>query len=130
MNTFIDINNRELISHALTKLKADSKPIWGKMTPQQMVEHLIDQVEHTNGKKIPTLDVPEDAAAEQKQIWIYTDIAIPHNVFLKVMDENYIHPTLDAAKAQLLQELADFDHYFNGTDRSVIHGGFGPMTYS
>ncbi|TSD67702.1 hypothetical protein FFF34_010030 [Inquilinus sp. KBS0705] len=129
MNKFIDITDRPAMRKAFTGLSADTQPVWGKMKPQQMVEHMIDQVEYTNGKKIPTLDVSPGDAAKSKQLWIYTDAEIPRNVFVKALDEVYRYPTLSRAIEQVFIELDDFDAYLKPPGTTAIHGGFGPMNH-
>jgi len=129
MNRFIDISNREEMKNAFANLTANAKPVWGNMTPQQMVEHMIDQVEHTNGKKIPTLDVSPEEAAKSKQLWIYTDVEIPRNVVLAVLP-GYIHPDLATAIHQLFIELDAFHEHFKQPGLTEIHGGFGHMDYN
>jgi hypothetical protein len=128
MNQFIDITDREEMRKAFAKLNADTTPIWGSMTAQQMVEHMIDQVEYTNGKKTPTLDVDIEDAAKSKQLWIYTDATIPKNIILGVLPK-YIHPGLAVAIDQLFIDLDIFDGHFKQPGHTEIHGGFGPMDY-
>ena len=77
MNKSIDINNREELRTLLLTLDGNTLPLWGKMTSQQMVEHLVDQVQWTNGKKIPTCDRSADEAEKRKRVMIYTDAQIP-----------------------------------------------------
>lgn len=64
----IEPQNREHLERLLLKLEKDSLPIWGKMTAQQMAEHLIDQVQYTNGKKIPYCEVTEQEAYKARQL--------------------------------------------------------------
>ncbi|NWG29648.1 MAG: DUF1569 domain-containing protein [Ignavibacteriaceae bacterium] len=55
----------EVYFEKLNQLKADQKPLWGKMTPQHMVEHLYKAVQssineisldvYTEERKIPVL---------------------------------------------------------------------------
>ena len=52
MSLFININNREQLKRLFLSIDANAQPLWGKMTPQQMVEHLVENVQYTNGKKI------------------------------------------------------------------------------
>src|SRR6202012_4440879 len=129
MNQSIDINNREELRSLLLSLDPGTTPLWGKMKPQQMVEHLVDQVQWTNGKKIPTCDVPAEKAERSKRVMIYTDALIPKNVFLGDLPENYQYPNIEAAINQLMTELDEFDHYFREPGIMCIHGGFGPMDH-
>nr|WP_294941417.1 hypothetical protein [uncultured Mucilaginibacter sp.] len=130
MSKFIDINDRSALRDALAKLSAATKPVWGKMTARQMVEHLIEQVEYTNGKKTATLDVPPEDAEKGKQAWVYSDIEIPRNVFLKVLSIDYLYPSLQTAIEQLFKELEGFDNYFRTSGATIIHGGFGPLNHA
>jgi oxepin-CoA hydrolase/3-oxo-5,6-dehydrosuberyl-CoA semialdehyde dehydrogenase len=110
-------------------LDSAAVPVWGKMTPQQMVEHLVDQVQWTNGKKIPTCDIYAEKAERSKQVMIYTDAQIPKNVILGDLPGNYEYPDIEAAINQLMTELDEFYHYFEEPGISCIHGGFGPMDH-
>jgi hypothetical protein len=130
MIRFIDINDRKTLRKALANLQPETKPVWGKMTAQQMVEHLIEQVEYANGKKVATLDVPPEDAEKGKQAWVYSDIEIPRNVFLKVLSINYLYPNLQTAIEHLFTELEGFDEYFGTPGATIIHGGFGPLNYA
>jgi len=94
-----------------------------------MVEHLIDQVQYTNGTKVPTCDVSEEEAYKRKRRGIYTDAEIPKNVVLGSLPEDLEYESMEAAINQLMAELEAFDHYFKEQGRTVLHGGFGPMNY-
>lgn len=129
MNHFLNINNRQQIKSLLLSLKADAVPLWGKMQAQQMIEHLVDQVQYTNGTKVPTCDVPQEEAHKRKQRAIYTDAEIPKNVVLGALPEYLEYESMEVAINQLMAELEEFDQYFKEPDRTVLHGGFGPMNY-
>ena len=129
MNRSVDITNREELRNLLLTLDAGAVPLWGNMKARQMVEHLVDQVQWTNGKKITTCDRPAEEAYQAKQYMIYTDAEIPKNIFLEALSENYLYASIEAAVDQLMQELADFDTYFKDPVTVSIHSGFGPMNY-
>ncbi|MBK0380613.1 DUF1569 domain-containing protein [Mucilaginibacter segetis] len=129
MNQFIDITDRAALLNLLSRLKPDTLPLWGKMTPQQMVEHMIRQVRFTNGKLKSTLDVPLAEAAKSKQLWIYTDAQIPRNVVLGTLPPQYEYADICDAINQLMQELDAFNTYFKTPDATAIHGGFGALTH-
>jgi hypothetical protein len=123
----VDITNRTSLRNLLLSLNPDTSPLWGNMKAQQMVEHLVDQVQWTNGKKIPTCDRPADEAHQRKMIMVYTDAQIPHNIFSGALPEQYQYFNIPAAVDALLQELDAFDQYFQQPNAIAIHGGFGPM---
>ncbi|MHB8208091.1 hypothetical protein [Mucilaginibacter sp.] len=130
MSTFININNREQLKELLLLIDADTKPLWGKMTPQQMVEHLIVSVEYTNGKKIGICDRSAEDALQAKQWGVYTDAEIPKNVILGTLPNEYSYASIELAIEQLMIELHNFDSYFKLSGITSVHGGFGPMNHN
>lgn len=130
MSKFININNREQLKTLLLSIPADAKPLWGKMQPQQMVEHLIDSVEYTNGKKIASCNFPVEHALRAKQKGVYTDDEIPKNVILGTLPDEYAYSGMGSAIEQLMLELNSFDAYFKTPGITSVHGGFGPMDHN
>jgi oxepin-CoA hydrolase/3-oxo-5,6-dehydrosuberyl-CoA semialdehyde dehydrogenase len=124
----IDISDRQQVHNLLLQLQPETPPRWGSFTARHMVEHLVEQVEYTNGKKFGTCDRPPEEAAEAKQIGVYTDSPIPKNIVLDPPPVGFRYPDISTAVAQLMQELADFDVYFQDPGATSVHGGFGPMT--
>lgn len=131
MATFIDITDSENLFHLLSGLKADTLPSWGRLRAQSMVEHLIENVQATNGKIMATLaESPEDALREKQQK-VLTDFIIPRNAggFSPDATKTTKYKDLDTAIKQLMEELQDFHEYFGVEGRTAIHPGFGPMNY-
>ncbi|WP_118976064.1 DinB family protein [Taibaiella koreensis] len=129
MTQFFDINNRTKLRELLLSLDPQATPVWGKMTPQQMIEHLVDQVEWTNGKKIPFCERPADEAYQSKMRMVYSDAEIGRNVVFNSLPEHYQYPDIPTAVDQLMNELEVFDRYFEQPGITAIHGGFGPMDH-
>jgi hypothetical protein len=130
MSKFIDINNRKELLRLFVALEPDAVPLWGKMKPQEMVEHLIDQVEYTNGKKIPTCDFPAAVAYQRKLKMLSSNAELPRNVFLGELPEQLIYPNIQIAILKLMKELDGFDEYFKSPGATAIHGGYGPMDHN
>ena len=129
MKPSVDITDRALLRNLLLSLNTDTTPLWGKMKAQQMVEHLVDQVQWTNGKKIPTCNRSPEEAYQRKMQMIYTDTQIPQNIFSGDLPEDYQYPSITAAIDALVRELDGFDQYFLTPGTVAIHGGFGPMNH-
>ena len=129
MPAFINTTNREELHSLLLSLSSTAVPLWGKMKPQQMVEHLAEEMNYCNGKKTATCDRPAAKAAESKQHWIYTDAVIPKNLVFVTLPENSIYADLATAINQLMKELADFDAYFKTPGITAVHGAYGPMDH-
>jgi oxepin-CoA hydrolase/3-oxo-5,6-dehydrosuberyl-CoA semialdehyde dehydrogenase len=125
----VNITDRTSLRNLLLSLYPDTTPLWGNMKAQQMVEHLVDQVQWTNGKKIPTCDRPADEAYKRKMVMVYTDAQISKNIFSGTLPEEYQYLSISAAVDALIQELDAFDQYFLQPGAIAIHGGFGPMNH-
>jgi hypothetical protein len=122
--------NRKTLYQLLLKLQPNAQPAWGKMTTQQMVEHMIDQVRYSYEKLTFVFDVPEVQAKQAKQMWIYTDAQIPPNLILGTLPAENEYPNLQTAVEQLIVELNNFDLYFVPAGTLVNHGAYGAMDYN
>jgi oxepin-CoA hydrolase/3-oxo-5,6-dehydrosuberyl-CoA semialdehyde dehydrogenase len=129
MNKFIDMNDRQLLQQRFAMLKPDAQPLWGKMTPRQMVEHLVVSVAYTNGKKHTTCNRPADAAERDKNRAVYGDTEIPKNVILEELPGIHTYPDLSTAVDALMAELLIFDQYFKQPGVTEVHAAFGPLNH-
>jgi hypothetical protein len=129
MEQFVDINNRKQLNSLLLTLDTGAIPLWGKMKPRQMIEHLVASIEYTNGKKITTCNRPPEDANKDKEIWIYTDARIPKNIILGPLPKDFKYADMQTAIKQLMKELDDFDQYFKESGITSVHSGFGPMNH-
>jgi len=128
-NQFIDITDRVTLRKLLSSLQPDAVPLWGKMAPQQMVEHLAEEIRWTNGKQTGTCRrTPAEAEAAKRQM-VYSDAELPKNFVLGELPDNYAYTNIDEAIDILMIELGDFDSHFKASDTTAIHGGFGPMDH-
>jgi hypothetical protein len=130
MKQLADPANRKTLYQLLLKLQPNAQPAWGKMTPQQMVEHMINQVRYSYEKLTFVFDVPEEQAKQAKQTWIYTDAQIPPNLILGALPAENEYPNLQTAVEQLMVELNNFDLYFVPAGTLVNHGAYGAMDYN
>jgi len=131
MPIFIDITDRPGFSQLLTPLHSETPATWGRLKPQNMIEHLTEAVEYTNGKRIAKLAVSEEEATRQKQSKVNIDFVIPHFAkgFLPDATEHVRCADLPSAIRELYRELDAFEFYFRTEGRTAIHPGFGPMDY-
>ena len=129
MPASIDINDREKVHRLLLSLDSTAVPLWGKMKPQQMVEHLAGEMNYCNGKKSVTCDRPAAEALQSKQHWIYTDAVIPKNLVFVTLPEHFLYADMETAVNQLMRELDDFDQYFKAPGVTAVHGAYGSMDH-
>jgi hypothetical protein len=130
MAQLISINDRDEFSNVLFALKPHDIPLWGRMTPQQMVEHMISQLEFSSGKRTFKCELPQEVALANKQVWIYTDAQIPHNVGLDVRLDPYLFNSLHDANKQLMLELDSFNAFYTyNNSLTCDHVAYGPLNY-
>ncbi len=116
---------------ALEKLKVSDMPVWGKMTPQHMVEHLIITFKMSIGKiNIPIITKEEDWP--KTKAYLMKDSPMRRNVPSPVGNNDLLplrFPDLESAKAKL---LAERDFFLNmmkeQPDFIANHPYGGPMT--
>src|SRR5215831_5448463 len=80
MPGFIDITDRKKLNSILKDLQPQTPPLWGRMTAQNMIEHLVEAVEYTNGKRIAEIKVPLERASKQRELLVNSDFVIPAGV--------------------------------------------------
>lgn len=103
---------RQEILEALLSLQVDTKPAFGMMTPQHMVEHVSQAIGISNGNLSIKLHVDEERAAKQKRIMIYTDRPFPKGMQAPTMEGKLAKlrfSNLDEAKADLINQMNAFD---------------------
>lgn len=94
----------------LNHLKPDTTPLWGSMTPQQMVEHLQFSLAVTTGAKIMKVITPWYMQPFLK-FFILSNRPIPKNIKFPGNKEGKLPPlkyaSLEEAKAQLIRAIED-----------------------
>jgi hypothetical protein len=116
---------------SLKRLKADQKPLWGKMTPQHMVEHLYKAMQ---------------ASINEISLNIFTEerkIPVLKRLFLgeKALPKEFMNPTIgpdlmelefknmEAATLELENILERYERFFeNNPDIKTAHPTFGYLT--
>jgi hypothetical protein len=114
----------------LDELKPDQKPLWGKMTAQHMVEHLIWSVQGSNGNLKFDCSFPPERLPAMKNFLLsdkplqklYTNPLIgPDLVELN-------NANLEEAKEILKEEISYYHTYFQQNPNSKpIHMIFGEL---
>ncbi len=112
-------------------LDANKKPLWGIMTPQHMVEHLISSIKISNGK-----NVVRNASIDEKRIpvlkkFLMSNRPLPKNFTNPLQGEGLIeleYSSLEKAIEALKNEILDYENYFMQNPDSVfINPSFGEL---
>jgi len=116
----------------LENLSIESKPHWGIMTPQHMVEHLTQAVELSNGKFLITDCMnPPEKLPTLKRI-LMSSRPLPKG-FVNTVIGAELKPlskkNLDSAKKELFIQLINFIEYFTkNPEAKPSNPTFGPLS--
>jgi len=121
------LNQYHKILHTLNE---DAKPLWGKMTPQHMVEHLILAVKMSNGKlKLECFNPPEKIPSLKR--FLMSSRPMPKLFVNPVTGEDIIplkYSSLEDAVGKLENEIDDYELYFeNNPDVKPVNATFGEL---
>ncbi|MBN4070310.1 phenylacetic acid degradation bifunctional protein PaaZ [Olleya sp. AH-315-F22] len=122
--------NRSTIESYLNKLTEDTKPVWGTMTPQHMVEHLEYTFRIASGEiQNFEIDTPE-SYLEKVHDSLYSFRPMPKNYdFPLSIKEQLVklqHDNLQTAKQKMLEAYKEFEAFFKenpkATTKNVVFG--------
>ncbi|HEV8504998.1 MAG TPA: hypothetical protein VGQ53_06350 [Chitinophagaceae bacterium] len=132
MPVFIDITDRKNLNSLLNILQSETPALWGRMNAQNMIEHLIEAVEYTNGKRMADLRFPPGKADQQRKDLVHGDFVIPNGVqgYLPDATKTKKFKDLPTAIRELNKELDAFEIFFKTEGMTAIHFEFGPMNYN
>ncbi|MBN8576546.1 MAG: hypothetical protein J0L66_06360 [Cytophagales bacterium] len=112
----IDILDRIKLLENLRQLQADSKPTFGILSAQHMVEHLAFAVRFSNSKEPQQHHYATEKEQKIKAFVIGTDKDMPIGFKSPVLPLEGLpalkHTNLICAIDYLQTELSDFDNYF------------------
>ncbi len=127
---FIQTEFRQL----LAGLKADSKPNWGKMNAQQMVEHLSDFFKVSTNKIIfPLISAPD--YLPKLKAFLLSDKAFKENTkapdtIVPEEPADCRNQDIQAALVELNNEIDAFFQYFEqGPAEQTTHPVFGTLNF-
>jgi len=111
----------------LKQLTPNQKPLWGIMTPQHMVEHLVGSWRISNGR----VQLPEKPVDESKKAFLYNNMPYPKNIQNAALG-NGLAPLrktdLQAAILQLNDEINAFFNYHDENPTAIFfHPAYGNL---
>jgi hydroxymethylglutaryl-CoA reductase len=123
----------EKINTALNQLKVDAKPLWGKMSPQHMVEHLILTFRICNGTKEIEI-ITEDRLLPIQKRFLLSSRPLPKLFINPVIGENLLpleFESINTAQETLIFELTKYEEYFDlNPESKPAHPVFGYLNKS
>lgn len=127
---FIDLDI-ETIIQTLEKLSPEAKPLWGKMSAQRMVEHLVDSVRMSTGKNTFPLEIPEDRI-ERMQDFLRSEKPMMKNIEVPFAKDStpLRNEEMELAIDELVIELIDFEEFYaENESRTTLHPYYGNLNY-
>lgn len=114
-DVFIEMTE-EKIRESLDKLTEDTKPKWGILTPQHLVEHLEEGYRILSGE-IQDFDiVTPEKILDKVHASLYNYEKFPHNTHFPTMKkgelEDLKHPDLASAKSKMLEAREEYLEFF------------------
>ncbi len=116
----------------LEKLTEDTKPAWGKMTAQHVIEHLGNTLVIVSTKKEIPVVTPEENLAAYRQ-FLMSDKPFSRNIPNPFVGENppaLRFENLETAKNKLISALESFHNFFKeNPEARPVHPFFGKLNY-
>lgn len=112
----------ERLLDLLVNLSEQHRPLWGRMTASQMVEHLTRAFEISTGIGEVVIRIPE-YLAEQRKKFLYDNRPTPHEVPNPLLSDNsylYSFNSLDEGRVALSGALIRFRKEHEA-DTSAVH---------
>ena len=121
----------QLFNKCIAQLDENTPPLWGKMTPQHMIEHLVWSFECATGIIEVPCRTPENLLERTKR-FLHDNRPTPHEFKNPLLGENplpFRFPTFADAKSALRKEVAHFVIHFREQPNAIhVHPVFGPLS--
>jgi hypothetical protein len=116
----------------LEKLTTETKALWGKMSPQHMIEHVGNTLVIVSSKREIPVITPEDKLPAYRK-FLQSGDPFTHNIPNPFVGENppaLRFANLEEAKQKLLAALESFHNFFReNPEAKSVHPFFGPLNY-
>lgn len=125
---FITLELENLIT-LLDKLEADSKPEWGSMSAQRMVEHLSEMIDMSIGKGNYTF-LGSEEKLESMQRFLDSDKPMARGIAVEFApsDSELKHSELELAIDDFVDKWLSFEEYYNENPSNMnLHPFYGNL---
>lgn len=128
MKTLFDPETHAELMERLGRLTPDTRPVWGKMQPSQMMEHTARVFDMATGRK-PMKQIFLGKALS----WIFKNEFLGEKPFrrngptgpdFKIQDQ----PEFESTRARLIELIDEFRNLGESGLDGNVHGFFGPLT--
>lgn len=127
---FVSTDLESILSY-LNKLTPDTKPSWGSMSAQRMVEHLTDTYRIATGEN-PQKLVMEEEKLPRMLAFLESDKPMAQNIAVGFAQSEtpLRHEELELAVDEFIDTVLHFEElYENNPEMREIHPYYGPLNY-
>ena len=124
--------NLEAMLAQLNQLSAQTKPVWGQMSAQRMVEHLADALYMSMGQGAFQLEIAEERI-ERMQAWLETDkpMAKDIQVTFATPATPLRNEELETAIDEFTEAFLAFEEFYEEhPSKTALHPFYGELNYA
>lgn len=124
--------NLEAMLAQLNQLSANTKPAWGQMSAQRMIEHLADALYMSMGHGAFQLEIPEERV-ERMQAWLETDKPMAKDIQVSFATPStpLRNDELETAIDEFTEAFLSFEeHYEEDAVKTALHPFYGALNYA
>jgi oxepin-CoA hydrolase/3-oxo-5,6-dehydrosuberyl-CoA semialdehyde dehydrogenase len=129
----IRIHDKKGLKAALDELKPGAKPLWGKMSPQHVVEHLAAIMKISTGKNEVGFYNSQEIADRIKEGIIYSDQELKPGIKNPLLGEDpppLVHRDFASALDELYSEVEYFETYYQEHPEAMhVQPRMGKLNY-
>lgn len=121
----------EVVLQYLGKLQGDTKPQWGSMSAQRMVEHLTDSLRMASGEVPQKLEIPEERIPKMVE-YLASDKPMPQNfeASFAPKDAPLRNEEIDLAIDEFVDAWLHFEEVYESEPNHIeIHPYYGPLNH-
>ena len=127
---FIETDIETLLPY-FEKLKPETKPLWGSMSAQRMVEHLTDTLRIATGENPQALEIPEDRIPRMVA-FLDSDKPMAQGIVVPFAPagEPLRHEEIELAVDEYIETWLDMEAlYENNPGLTHPHPFYGPLNF-
>jgi hypothetical protein len=126
----VNIENIEQVSSLLKNLVAEKPPVFGKLSAQHVIEHLIVSLKISTGQHKYTLITPVEKL-EGVRKFLFSDKDLPLGARVPFIGEEppeLIYPSIEDSRSALINEILFFFNYYSASEKiEETHPIFGAL---
>ena len=120
----------EYILPLLNRLDSEQQPIWGKMTAQEMIEHLTDTLKIASGEIKQKLLIPSEKV-ESMQRFLETDKEMVRNIEVPFApkERTLRNENISDAIDEFTEQWIAFEEHYESPNVTELHPFYGDLSF-